>query len=240
MKAKWIALVVAAFLLLPMTLAGCGQYTQDDLNTAHQQGYDAGFDAGVAPTPQDINDAYDQGYETGYDTGEDWGYGTGYRDGESFGYSKGRDDAIGSCAALAQDNYDQGYYEGYEDCLNGYSDYYEELGGRSLIPGQDTSDFFIDVVSVTTPVNRGGYATLKARAIPGALCGITVYYASGKSEAEGLYPQRADDEGSVSWTWRVGTNTTPGFWKIVVTAYNIDDWFSETPFISDEIYFEVQ
>lgn len=31
-------------------------------------------------------------------------------------------------------------------------------------------------------------------------------------------PKTADSNGNVSWTWKVGTNTTPGNWQIVVTA----------------------
>ena len=37
-------------------------------------------------------------------------------------------------------------------------------------------------------------------------------------EAAGLYPKNADQEGTVSWTWKVDTRTTPGRWRIVVTA----------------------
>jgi len=105
---------------------------------------------------------------------------------------------------------------------------------------QQTSDIFIDIISVTSPVNRGNYATLEAQTIPSALCGIDVYYKSGKSEAFGLFPHDADADGSVSWSWLVGGNTTPGKWKIVVTAYDLENWFAEMPIAQDTVYFEVQ
>jgi micrococcal nuclease len=81
-----------------------------------------------------------------------------------------------------------------------------------------TSAISLAIISVTSPVSPGAYATLKARAPPGAQCAITVYYKSGPSKAQGLYSKQADSNGDVSWTWKVGTRTTPGSWRIVVTA----------------------
>jgi hypothetical protein len=75
------------------------------------------------------------------------------------------------------------------------------------------------IISVTSPVSPGANATLVAQTVPGALCTITVRYKSGPGTAEGLKPTpTADSSGRVSWTWKVGTNTTPGTWPIVVTA----------------------
>lgn len=76
----------------------------------------------------------------------------------------------------------------------------------------------LDIASVTSPVRPGANATLTAKTAPGAKCAITVYYKSGPSTAQGLVPKAADAGGNVSWTWKVGTNTTPGTWRIVVTA----------------------
>jgi hypothetical protein len=81
-----------------------------------------------------------------------------------------------------------------------------------------TTELTLEIVSVTSPVSPGHNATLVARTAPGANCDITVYYKSGPSTAQGLYPKTADSNGSVSWTWLVGTRTTPGSWRIVVTA----------------------
>jgi hypothetical protein len=81
-----------------------------------------------------------------------------------------------------------------------------------------TTELTLEIVSVTSPVSPGQNATLVAKIAPGAACDITVYYKSGPSTAQGLYPKTADNNGSVSWTWMVGTRTTPGSWRIVVTA----------------------
>jgi hypothetical protein len=63
----------------------------------------------------------------------------------------------------------------------------------------------------------GDYATLTAAVSPARMCAITVHYKSGPSSAKGLYSKRPSG-GRVSWTWKVGTNTTPGRWRITVTC----------------------
>src|SRR5438445_720617 len=57
---------------------------------------------------------------------------------------------------------------------------------------------------------RGGNATLLAHTSPSMGCSIVVMYKSGPSHAQGLYDKTADAAGSVSWSWVIGTNTTPG------------------------------
>ena len=79
----------------------------------------------------------------------------------------------------------------------------------------------LEIVSVTSPVSKGSYATLTARTSPGASCTITVYYKSGASTAIGLEPKTADASGMVSWTWKVGARTTSGTWRIVVICNGV-------------------
>jgi len=79
----------------------------------------------------------------------------------------------------------------------------------------------LEIVSVTSPVSAGAYASLTAKSVPNAACSITVYYKSGASEASGLGPQTADANGMVSWSWKVGNRTTPGTWRIVVTCNQV-------------------
>jgi hypothetical protein len=92
----------------------------------------------------------------------------------------------------------------------------------------------LQIVSVTSPVRPGAHATLVAKTAPGAECAITVYYKSGPSTAQGLYAKTADSSGNVSWTWMVGTRTTPGSWRIVVIASLGGQTAAQT------IYFTVQ
>jgi micrococcal nuclease len=69
--------------------------------------------------------------------------------------------------------------------------------------------------SVTSPVSAGSHATLTVSVSRPASCSITVNYKSGPSHAAGLYPKRTT-AGHVSWSWMVGTRTTPGRWTIDV------------------------
>jgi micrococcal nuclease len=76
----------------------------------------------------------------------------------------------------------------------------------------------LSIVSLTSPVAPFTDATIQARTAPGANCGITVIYKSGPSVAKGLVPKQADAKGDVAWRWRVGSNTTPGRWPIIVAC----------------------
>ena len=75
----------------------------------------------------------------------------------------------------------------------------------------------VRLLSITSPIRHGSYATLTASVSPARTCSITVYYKSGPSHAQGLNSKRPRN-GRVSWTWRVGTRTTAGRWRIVVSC----------------------
>jgi micrococcal nuclease len=64
----------------------------------------------------------------------------------------------------------------------------------------------------------GQTANLTAHYQPGASCGIVVHYKSGPSRAQGLTAKTTNGAGLVSWSWFIGTNTTPGQWPIDVTC----------------------
>lgn len=84
------------------------------------------------------------------------------------------------------------------------------------------------LVSLTSPVKRGAYATIIVRTQPNTACSITVYYKSGPSSAKGLEPKTANAYGRCVWTWKVGTNTTLGTWRIVVKTGTLAKtyWFA--------------
>lgn len=63
----------------------------------------------------------------------------------------------------------------------------------------------VRLVSLTSPISHGSYATLTVAVSPARPCSITVQYYSGPSHAAGLYPKRPVG-GRVSWTWKVGTD----------------------------------
>jgi hypothetical protein len=79
-----------------------------------------------------------------------------------------------------------------------------------------TASARVRLVSVT-PSTPGSHATLVATVSANATCSIVVHYKSGPSRAKGLGAKRTV-RGRVSWTWMVGTNTTPGRWAITVSC----------------------
>lgn len=68
--------------------------------------------------------------------------------------------------------------------------------------------------------HRGSNATLQVKTAANTSCSIEVDYKSGPSTAAGLVTKNSDGAGNVSWTWKVGANTTPGSWPITVTCGN--------------------
>jgi cytoskeletal protein RodZ len=89
----------------------------------------------------------------------------------------------------------------------------------------------IQITSLTSPINRGASATISVHTAPNILCTITVYYKSGPSQAQGLGAKTSDGNGDCSWTWKVGTRTTPGNWRIVIAAQGegqIETYFTVT------------
>jgi hypothetical protein len=87
-------------------------------------------------------------------------------------------------------------------------------------PTPTTAQPQIQLVFVNAPltVAHGRNATLKAKTSPNTSCSIEVDYKSGPSSAAGLDTKNSDGAGNVSWTWKVGTNTTHGSWPIFVTC----------------------
>lgn len=67
-------------------------------------------------------------------------------------------------------------------------------------------------------VRQGGTATVTVKTRPGDRCDITVIYKSGPSTAKGLVAKQADASGFVSWSWTVGSRTTPGSWPVVISC----------------------
>ena len=87
---------------------------------------------------------------------------------------------------------------------------------------------------LTSPVYRGNNATATVSTTRGASCSITVNYRSGRSSAKGLARKTASSNGVASWTWKVGTNTTPGRASVRVACTKSGSTGSATK------YFEVR
>jgi micrococcal nuclease len=76
----------------------------------------------------------------------------------------------------------------------------------------------VTVSSRTASVPRNGTASVSIKTSAKARCSIEVDYNSGPSTAAGLNEKTAGSTGVVSWSWKVGSNTTRGTWPIYVTC----------------------
>jgi hypothetical protein len=90
------------------------------------------------------------------------------------------------------------------------------LAAALAVPARASAS--VRLVAVTSPIDHGAYATLTVAVKPARSCSIVVYYKSGPSHARGLDAKRPNAAGRVTWSWKVGTNTTPGRWRIVVSC----------------------
>ena len=76
----------------------------------------------------------------------------------------------------------------------------------------------VSFVNAPLTARHGQATTLIGKTSPNTGCSIRVVYKSGPSKAQGLVAKTSDGAGNVSWTWIVGSNTTPGQWPIYVTC----------------------
>ncbi len=76
----------------------------------------------------------------------------------------------------------------------------------------------LKLVSVTTPCENGSNATVTIIGKPNTEYKISVYYSTKASDAQGLEPKISDNNGNVSWTWKVGANTTAGEHEIKISG----------------------
>ncbi|PWW02490.1 hypothetical protein DFQ01_109115 [Paenibacillus cellulosilyticus] len=90
------------------------------------------------------------------------------------------------------------------------------------VPAQYTANndaISIQIVSVQPdPVRPGRKATVVVRTNPNTELNLSIQYKSGYSQAKNVGPATSDANGYVQWTWLVGGNTTPGIWRLDVTA----------------------
>ncbi len=82
----------------------------------------------------------------------------------------------------------------------------------------ETAEQVLHILKVTESIAPTQTATLSAVGIPGTVYSITVHYSSGPSKAKALSEKTANGNGIVSWTWRIGNNTKPGTYRIVVAG----------------------
>ena len=81
-----------------------------------------------------------------------------------------------------------------------------------------TTSSNINLVSLTSPISRGSDVTVSIKGLPNITYDIDVIYSSGESKASGLEDKTSDNEGNVSWTFKVSSNVKPGTYEIKITG----------------------
>ncbi len=79
-----------------------------------------------------------------------------------------------------------------------------------------TSDLVVN--TITSPISNNETATLSVIGSPNTEYSISVYYGSGASTASGLEVATSDNNGIVSWSWKIGGNTNVGTYRIVIQS----------------------
>lgn len=72
------------------------------------------------------------------------------------------------------------------------------------------------IISKTDTTYCGDMAHIEIKVEPNTEYFIAVYYKSGRSNADGLSKKTSDDNGYIKWSWRVGTRTSAGEYRIEV------------------------
>ncbi len=77
----------------------------------------------------------------------------------------------------------------------------------------------IRVEEITSPVARGGEATLTIITRPGVRCELRpLIFGPSTLPREGLETKTADAQGMCSWTWTVPEDVVPGAWRYRISA----------------------
>lgn len=71
---------------------------------------------------------------------------------------------------------------------------------------------------ISSPVKRGSSASISVKTLATSVCKIKAVYDKVASTDPGLASKKADDFGSVEWSWTVGRSVPAGTWPVTVTC----------------------
>ena len=67
-------------------------------------------------------------------------------------------------------------------------------------------------------MKAGDLVNITVQGSPTTLYDISVIYSSGPSSSKDLYAKESDADGNVSWSFKVGNNTKPGNYEIIISS----------------------
>jgi len=82
------------------------------------------------------------------------------------------------------------------------------------------------VIKFTSSLRVGDTASVIVEAYPGAACYLDYTTPSGTSStAHGLGYQTANAKGRCSWSWLIGSRTTPGVGRVLIEVDDVSEWY---------------
>ena len=72
----------------------------------------------------------------------------------------------------------------------------------------------IHLIYLSSPISKNQTAEIDILGRPYTEYSIEVFYATGKSSASGLENKISNDNGKVSWSWKIGPSVKSGYYKI--------------------------
>lgn len=76
----------------------------------------------------------------------------------------------------------------------------------------------LTLVDITETVSAGKTASVTVKGLPNTEYSIVVTYATTVSQAKGLEEKYTDENGIVTWSWRVGNQTKPGKYTVEIQS----------------------
>lgn len=108
----------------------------------------------------------------------------------------------------------------------------QPLANKTITPApvsDENAPVGVAIQTLTSPVAKGGNASISIKTRPQAACSIRVTYSvtpnqDQESKDGGLIPKTADAYGVASWTWTVETSRPVGSWPVEVTCAYKAKW----------------
>ncbi|HUC96446.1 MAG TPA: hypothetical protein VMR16_02145 [Candidatus Saccharimonadales bacterium] len=76
----------------------------------------------------------------------------------------------------------------------------------------------VAIQGISSPVSPGSNATVTIETNRDSVCSITVVYNNVPSKDSGLTPKTADEYGTATWSWTVGSTVPVGTWPVTISC----------------------
>lgn len=123
---------------------------------------------------------------------------------------------IDDSSSVSEDSHEESYAMGMDESSEEQST--QESIEESVEEESVFEEIEISLISVTSPISAGSTASITVQGEPDTDYSITVIYSSGASKADGLETKTSDSDGIVSWSWKIGTRTKEGTYRISISG----------------------